>query len=101
MGFLHHLGQRGHGADLDAAIRVVANSLELLDTAQVDHHLRFLDAVLEPVEAIEPSGQHPGIPSMLCEQLLRVRRWSSAEAGQKRALHLELQPWLFSFSLSI
>jgi len=67
----HHFGKRRHGADLDAA-GGIANSAELRDAAQVDDHLGFLDAVLEPVEAVEASGHDPGIGSMLREELLRV-----------------------------
>jgi hypothetical protein len=56
---LHYFGERGHGADLDA---IAGCELpQFLDSAQIDHNLGLLDAILEPVEAVEPSGQHPGI----------------------------------------
>ena len=68
----HHLGESGHRADLDAAIGGAPDSPELVDSAQIDHDLRFLDPILEPIEAVEASGEHPGVASMILEEFLRV-----------------------------
>src|SRR5271169_5186298 len=68
---IHDFGERGHGADFDS-IGYATNSLELLDSAQIDYSLGLLDSVLEPIEAVHPSGQHPNIGSVLSEKLLRV-----------------------------
>src|ERR1035437_86197 len=70
-GMIHHLGERGHGADLDT-IAGRANSAQFLDSAQIDHSLRLLDSIFQPVEAVETSGQHQGVRSVLCEKPLRV-----------------------------
>src|ERR1035438_10416086 len=70
-GMIHHLGERGHGADLDT-IAGRANSAQFLDSAQIDHSLRLLDSIFQPVEAVETSGQHQGVGSVPCEKLLRV-----------------------------
>src|SRR5208337_3137440 len=71
-GMLDYFRQRGHRADLDA-VGGGPNSLEFRDPTQINYHLRFLDAVLEPVEAVHASGQHPAVLALLLEQLLRVR----------------------------
>jgi len=73
-GILHHLGERSHRSNLDAAVRRGANPAQLVDTAQIHHYLGLLDAVLQPVEAIQAAGQHPGVRSMLLEKFLRVSR---------------------------
>src|SRR3984957_6822424 len=70
-GMIHDFSERGHRADLDT-IPGCANSPQFLDSAQIDHHLGLPDSILEPVEAVEPSGQHPGIGAMLFEKLLRI-----------------------------
>ena len=59
-GIADHFGQRGHGADFEPPL-VGAHAAQLFDLAQIDHHLGSLDAILEPVEAVEPAGQHPGV----------------------------------------
>ncbi len=70
-GMLDYFRQRGHRSDLDA-VGGGANSLEFPDPAQIDDHLWFLDAVLEPIEAIHASGQHPAVVALLLEHLLRI-----------------------------
>src|SRR5450755_3295069 len=70
-GMVHYFGERGHGADLDA-IAGRANSAQFFDSAQIDYSLGLPDSILEPVEAVEPPGQHPGIRSVLFEKLLRI-----------------------------
>src|SRR3984957_4005644 len=82
-GMLGHFRQRGHRSDLDA-VGGGANSLEFLDAAQINHDLRFLDAVLKPVEAIHASGQHPAVLALQLEHFLRVRnrvRLNQLESG--------------------
>src|SRR6185295_13491934 len=66
----------GHRADFDS-VRNAAHALELLNAAQIDHCLRLSHPVLEPVEAVEPAGQDPGVGSLLREQSLCVgqRGW--------------------------
>src|SRR5690606_25428325 len=44
------LGQRRQRADLDAAVRRLANPLERVDAGQVDDIARPFHAILEPVE---------------------------------------------------
>ena len=68
---IHDFGESGHGADLDAVVRG-ADCFEFLDAAQIHDDFGLLDAVLEPIEAVEPAGQHPGVLSILFEKLLRV-----------------------------
>src|SRR5271169_5410374 len=72
---IYDFGERRHGTDFDTVAAVIArsaNSAYFLDSAQIDHSLRLLDSILQPVEAIESSGQHPRIGSVLFEKLLRV-----------------------------
>src|SRR5258708_40347220 len=73
---LDYFRERGHRSDLDA-IGSGANSFQLRDPAQVDHHLRLLDAVLEPVEAVHASSQNPRVAPVMLKQFLRVgnRAW--------------------------
>src|SRR6185437_13924491 len=68
----HYFRERGHGPDFDS-ITSGAHTPEFVDSAQVHQRLGFLDAVLQPVEAIEPARHDPGIFSVLLEKLLRVR----------------------------
>ena len=86
-GMIHHLSERGHRADLDAIARR-ANSPQFLDSTQIDHHLGLPDSILEPVKAVQPSGQHPRVGSMLFEKLLRIGQRNSADTARKRALRL-------------
>ena len=64
----HHLGQRGHGPDLEAAVGLL-DPVQLLDLREVDDHLRLLEPILQPVHAVEPARQHPRIGAVLVEQL--------------------------------
>ena len=68
---LGYFRERGHRADLNPVLGG-ADSSEFLDPAQIDHYPGFFDAVLEPVEAVETPGQHPGFASVLLEQPLGV-----------------------------
>src|ERR1019366_5434132 len=68
---IHYFSERGHRADFDP-IGCRANSPQFLDSAQIDHSLGLLDSILQPVEAVEPSGQHQGIASVLFEKLLCI-----------------------------
>src|SRR5271163_2935478 len=69
---IHYFRERRHRADLNA-IGSRANSAQFPDSAQIDHGLRLFNSILEPVEAVEPSGQHPGVASVLLEKLLSIR----------------------------
>src|SRR3984957_9632776 len=73
---LDYFRERGHRSDLDA-IGSGVNSFQLRDPAQIDHHLRLLDAVLEPVEAVHASSEHPCVAPVMLKQLLRIanRAW--------------------------
>src|SRR4029077_3276774 len=74
-GVIHDFGERGHGTDLDTVATIAAedaDSAQFFDAAQVDNRLRLPDSILEPVETVEPSGQDPGIRSVLLEKLLRI-----------------------------
>jgi len=55
-------------------VRVLTAEPNLSNTGSTPTTVWFLDAVLEPIEAIEPSGQHPGIPSMLREKSIDQHR---------------------------
>jgi hypothetical protein len=55
----HHFGERGHRANFDPIPRL-ADATQFLHLAQIDHDLRPLDAIIEPVKAVQASGQHPG-----------------------------------------
>jgi hypothetical protein len=71
------------------------NSSQLFDPAQIDYNLRFPDSILEPVEAVEPSGQHPGIAAMQGEKLLRIgnRSWlQQVERGHYVSDHSHNEP---------
>src|ERR1035438_10211922 len=85
---IHDLGERGHGADLDTIAARNANSAQLADSAQIHHNLRLLDSILQPVEAVESSGEHPGVGSVLFEKFLRVgdrSRLKQFESGHYRS----------------
>ena len=49
-GMARDLGQRGVGADLEAAVGLL-DAAQLGDAAEIDDDRRPLDAVLQPVEA--------------------------------------------------
>src|ERR1039458_2904986 len=70
-GMVHYFRERGHRADLNT-IRRGANSAQFFDSAQIDYSLGLLDSILQPVEAVEPSGQHPDIRSVLFEKFLCI-----------------------------
>src|SRR5688572_5067365 len=67
----HDLRERGHGADLEAAF-ALSDALELRDASKIDQRRGTPDAVLEPVEAVETSREHPGPRAVPIEQRLRV-----------------------------
>src|ERR1700733_9798465 len=73
---IHYFRERGHRADLDA-IGGRAHSAQFLDPTQIDHGLGLFNSILEPVEAVEPSGQNPGVASVLFEKRLSLgnRAW--------------------------
>jgi hypothetical protein len=64
---LDDFGERRHRADLDAAIRL-ADAAQLLDLAEVDDNLRLLEAVLQPVHAVQTAGEHQRVGLVLIEQ---------------------------------
>ena len=56
----------------------------VLDGAQIDDHARTLDAILQPVEAVESASQHPGARAVPVEQLecsVDRRRLEQLECG--------------------
>jgi len=63
--------ERRHRADLEAAVGFL-DALELFDLPEVDDRLRLLQAILEPVHAVEPAGQHQRVGAVLVEQLDRI-----------------------------
>ena len=75
-----HLGKRGHRADLQAvaggapAPRSSFTWLRSITTSG------RVDAVLEPVKAIEAAGQHPGLAAV---SRLRSASASSTDVGWK------------------
>ena len=81
---IHDFSERRHGADFDTVAASSANSAQFADSTQVDHNLRLLDSILQPVEAVESSGEHPGVGSVLFEKSLRIvdgRRLKQFESG--------------------
>ena len=56
----HHLGERRHRSDLEATVHL-ADAAQPRHAAQIDDVARTLDAILQPVEAVEPAREHPGV----------------------------------------
>ena len=52
---------------------------QFFDLAQIDDYFGALDAVLQPVEAVEAAGQHPGVGAVLVEQAPERRQSLPAE----------------------
>src|SRR6185503_4279817 len=69
----HHLREGRHRADLEAAV-ALADALQFRNTAQIDDVAGPLDAVLQPVEAVETAGEDPCVGAVAIEQVQRVRR---------------------------
>ena len=56
----------------------------VFDLTQVDDYFRPLDAVFQPVEAVEAARHHPGVVPYLIEQAQSVSidaGWKSSNAG--------------------
>src|SRR5205085_7124122 len=68
----HDVGERRHRADLDAAV-ALAHPFQFVDATEIDDVARALDAVLQPVEAVETAGEDPCIAAVATEQRQRVR----------------------------
>src|SRR5439155_1917915 len=68
---VHDLGQRGHRADLEAVLPR-PDASQFSDALEIDQCLRALDAILQPVEAVETAGEDPRFRSVAAEQRLRV-----------------------------
>ena len=79
----HDLGQRRHRADLEA-VAGRADAAQFVDAAQIDDVRRPLDAILQPVEAVEPAGHHPGVAPVPAEQLQRVADRRGLEQLERR-----------------
>ena len=77
IGWSHDLGQRRHGADVEAVVGGSGCRLSSAIAAEIDDDRGPLDAVLEPVEAVEAAGEHPGVAP--CAP--RSASASSTEAG--------------------
>src|ERR1700733_1679434 len=72
---IRDFGEGRHGSDLDTFAALItrrSDSAQFADSTQIDYYLRLPDSILQPVETVEPSGQHPGIGSVLLEEFLRV-----------------------------
>src|SRR5262249_16447508 len=78
----HDLTQSRHRADLESTAGF-ANSAEFFDSAEVDHVTRPLDAVLEPVEAVQTTGQNPRTDraSEKIQRIGRGGRLKQSESG--------------------
>ncbi len=87
-GIADHVGQRGHGADLEAAIPV-SDTRKFLDLAQIDDDFRALDAVLEPVKAVQAARQHPGVRAVLPRAARPHRPPTRAGKARRPASHRE------------
>src|SRR5690606_14180629 len=98
------LGQRRQRADLDAAVRRLADPLQGLDSGQVDDVARPLHAILEPVEAVVAAGQRPAVLAETAEQIeRRLQRVRLVElearhhvSGAHRSLRFSTAPLPFS-----
>src|SRR5262245_40348021 len=80
---VHDVGQRRHGADLDAAV-ALADALQLRDAAKIHHVTGALNAILQPVEAVETAGEDPCVGAIAIEQVQRIprgRRLKQLEGG--------------------
>ena len=90
---IHHFSERGHRSDLNTLATVIAcgaNSSQLFDSAKIDYDFGLPDSILEPVEAIESSGQHPRIAPVLSEKLLGIGnrgRLKQVESGHYVSYH--------------
>src|SRR6185437_8812246 len=67
-----NLGERCHRTNLDT-VATDAHTAQLVNTAQIYKHFGFLDAVLQPVEAVQSAGHYPGIFAIFSQQPLRIR----------------------------
>ena len=72
----HDLGQRSHGADLDT-VAGFADAAQLLHLAQIDDDFGAFDAILQPIKAVQTTGQHPSVAAILPSKATA----SSADAG--------------------
>src|SRR6185503_8971599 len=68
----HDLGERRHRANLDSTV-ALANAPQLRHAAEIDDVAWALDAVLQPVEAVETAGEDPCVAAVPIEQVQRVR----------------------------
>ena len=57
---------------------------QLRDLTQVDHHLRPLRPLFQPVERVHPPGQHPGLRSVAGQQLHRVVHTGGLQQLERR-----------------
>ena len=67
----HDFGERRHRADLHAAVQLL-DAAQVGDLAEVDDYLGLLEAILQPVHAVETAGQHHGVGAVLLQQLQRI-----------------------------
>ena len=63
-----------------------------VDSAQIDKHFGLLNAVLQPVHAVEPARQHQRIYPVLLQKLLRVGDGTRLIQLEGSASHLGLLP---------
>jgi hypothetical protein len=83
------LGEGSEGADLDA-VTALSDTLHLGDPAEVDDDLGPLDAVLEPVQAIEASSVRPGdlaVPAPERQGVFEARRLEELEGFYRVVNH--------------
>ncbi len=79
----HHLGERCRRANLNPAIGF-PHAAEVFRLTQIDHYFGPLDAILQPVETVQPAGHYPGVGPILCKQRGRVIGGNRLEELERR-----------------
>ena len=69
---LGDVGEARHRPDLESAVRSRGDAPELVHAPEIDHRRRALDTVLEPVEGVESSGEHPALVAVFLHEAHRV-----------------------------
>jgi hypothetical protein len=69
----HDLCERRHSADVEASV-ALADPLQFRDAAEIHNIARTLDAILQPVEAVEAACEDPSVGAIAVEQAQGVRR---------------------------
>src|ERR1700730_437077 len=80
----HYVAKNRRSADLDADIGRCFHTSEFLDAANIDDYLRTFVAILQPIECVQPPGEHPRGLLISVEQrqgIVDSRRLKEFESG--------------------